>query len=86
MKRKLTSRKFWLSVAAFLGSLGTSIAGFATNQQVIAGVGVACAALSAAIYAGCEAAVDAASLSGTVNDDYSSVDAIGFEIENEEMD
>lgn len=58
MKQKLTSRKFWLMTAAFLGSLGTSIAGVATANTKIAIVGVACSVLSAAIYAACEAAVD----------------------------
>lgn len=58
MKQKLTSRKFWLMAAAFLGSLGTSIAGVATANTKLAIVGVACSVLSAAIYAACEAAVD----------------------------
>lgn len=58
MKQKLTSRKFWLMTAAFLGSLGTSIAGVATANTKIAVVGVASSVLSAAIYAACEAAVD----------------------------
>ena len=58
MKQKLTSRKFWLMTAAFLGSLGTSIAGVATANTKLAVVGVACSVLSAAIYAACEAAVD----------------------------
>ncbi len=60
--RKLTSRKFWISVAAFLGSIGTSIAGIATQHEVIATVGIVCAVLSAAIYAACEAYVDKAGI------------------------
>ena len=32
LKRKLTSRKFWVSVAAFLGSIGGSITGLATGN------------------------------------------------------
>lgn len=57
---KLKSRKFWLSVAAFLGSIGTSIAGLATGNEAVAAVGVVCSVISAAIYAGAEAYVDAA--------------------------
>ncbi len=60
MKEKLKSRKFLISVAAFLGSLGTSIAGLSTDNETIAAVGIVCMMLSAAIYAGCEAYVDAA--------------------------
>lgn len=56
--QKLTSRKFWVCVAAFLGSIGTSIAGVATGDQGIAAVGIVCATVSAAIYAAVEAAVD----------------------------
>ena len=58
MKQKLTSRKFWLMTAAFLGSLGTSIAGVAHGETKIAIVGLVCSFLSAAIYAAAEAAVD----------------------------
>lgn len=57
--RKLTSRKFWISVAAFLSSIGVSIAGIATANDKIAILGLVCSTLSAAIYAACEAAVDA---------------------------
>ena len=60
MKTKLTSRKFLISVAAFLGSFGTGITGLATGNQTLAMAGGACMVLSAAIYAGCEAYVDAA--------------------------
>lgn len=56
--QKLTSRKFWLCVAAFLGSIGTSIAGVAAGNQGITAVGVVCATVSAAIYAAVEASVD----------------------------
>ena len=55
---KLTSRKFWICVAAFLASIGTSIAGLHTSNQVITIVGTTAAILSAAIYAFCEAWVD----------------------------
>lgn len=61
MWNKLTSRKFWISVAAFLASIGTSIAGLASAEPMIATVGIVCTVLSAAIYAGAEAYVDGAS-------------------------
>jgi hypothetical protein len=58
MKDKLTSRKFWICVAAFLASIGTSIAGLHSNNDVVVAVGTVSAILSAAIYAFCEAWVD----------------------------
>ena len=48
---KLTSRKFWISVAAFLASIATSISGLAVSNDKIVIVGVVCSMLSAAIYA-----------------------------------
>ena len=60
MKSKLTSRKFWISVAAFLGSIAASVAGIVTEEKWITIVGVVCGVLSAAIYAAAEAYVDAA--------------------------
>jgi len=60
MKSKLTSRKFWISVAAFLGSIAASVAGIVTEEKWITIVGVICGMLSAAIYAAAEAYVDAA--------------------------
>lgn len=59
---KYVSRKFLISVAAFLGSLGTSIAALHTSNTVVATIGIICAMVSAAIYAACEAAVDAAAV------------------------
>ena len=59
---KFTSRKFLLSLAAFLGSLGTSIAALQTNNSIVAVIGVVCAMGSAAIYAAAEAYVDAAAV------------------------
>lgn len=61
-KDKLTSRKFWLSTASFLGSVGTTIAGLTTENETVAIIGAICATLSAAIYAGCEAYIDAAAV------------------------
>lgn len=57
--RKLTSRKFWIAVAAFLASAGTGIAGIQSGSEVITTVGIVCSVLSAAIYAAAEAYVDA---------------------------
>lgn len=62
LSSKLSSRKFWMAVAAFLASIGTSIGAFATNNEIVAAVGVICAMLSAAIYAAAEAYTDAASI------------------------
>lgn len=55
---KFLSRKFLVSVAAFLASLGGSIAGFAAGEPLIATAGLICTAVSAAIYAAVEAYVD----------------------------
>lgn len=59
---KLTSRKFWICVAAMLASIASSIAGLCTQNQTIATVGIVCGIISAAIYAFCEAWVDAAAV------------------------
>ena len=64
---KLKSRKFWIAVAAFLASLGSSIAGIATENETLAWVGIICTTLSAAIYAASEAYVDAASAEARQN-------------------
>lgn len=55
---KLKSRKFWICVAAFLGSIATSISGIVTDNQTVIIIGTICGILSAAIYAFCEAWVD----------------------------
>lgn len=60
MRNKLTSRKFWISVAAFLGSIAASVAGITTGEKWITITGVICGMLSAAIYAAAEAYTDAA--------------------------
>lgn len=59
--KKLTSRKFWICVAAFLASIATSIAGVKSENETIIIIGTVCGILSAAIYAFCEAWVDAIS-------------------------
>lgn len=58
--RKLTSRKFWIAVAAALASIGASIAGIQTGNETIATIGIVCTVASAAIYSAAEAFVDAA--------------------------
>lgn len=58
LKKKLASRKFWLCVAAFLGSVAASISGIVTDNKYVTTLGVICGVLSAAIYAFCEAWVD----------------------------
>lgn len=63
---KLTSRKFWICVAAFLGSIAASISGIATSNQTITAIGLVCGVLSAAIYAFCEAWVDGKATTKTV--------------------
>jgi len=58
MKEKLMSRKFWICVAAFLGSVAASVSGIATGNETVTIIGTVCGILSAAIYAFCEAWVD----------------------------
>lgn len=60
--QKLTSRKFWVCVAAMLASIATSISGLHTGNETIATVGIICGIISAAIYAFCEAWVDASAV------------------------
>lgn len=68
-QRKLSSRKFWICVAAFLGSVSTSIAGYQTGNETLAAVGMVCATISAAIYAAVEAYVDGKYAERNVEDD-----------------
>ena len=58
MLDKLTSRKFWMAVAAFLASIGGSITGIVTDNEILTAVGVVCTMLAAAIYAASEAYID----------------------------
>lgn len=62
MRSKLMSRKFWISVAAFLGSIAASIAGITTGEKWITITGIVCGMLSAAVYSAIEAATDIESL------------------------
>lgn len=63
IKAKLTSRKFWITAAAFLSSIGASLVGYFSENDTLATAGVVCTMLSAAIYAAAEAYVDAANAS-----------------------
>ncbi len=65
MRKKLTSRKFWMATAAGLASVGASIAGIATDNEAVAAVGIGCTVASAAIYAAAEAYVDGKSVAST---------------------
>ena len=56
--KKLTSRKFWLCVAAFLGSIAASISGIVTDNKYVVTIGVVAGVLSAGLYAFCEAWID----------------------------
>ena len=49
LKAKLTSRKFWVAIAAALASIGGSIAGVATDNTALVTTGLVCTMLSAAI-------------------------------------
>ena len=56
---KYISRKFLISLAAVLASLGTTVGGIISGNETLAIVASICTALSAALYAGVEAYVDA---------------------------
>lgn len=56
---KFLSRKFLICLAAMLGSIATSIYGLHSDNQTVVIVGTICGIISSAIYAGCEAYVDA---------------------------
>lgn len=59
---KFTSRKFLLAFAAFLLSLGTGLMGLDQGNSRFTMIGVICAVVSAAVYAGCEAYTDGKAL------------------------
>lgn len=64
IKQKLTSRKWWMSLAAFLASIGTAITGVTTENTTLVTVGIVCSALSSAIYTFAEALVDYKGVNG----------------------
>lgn len=63
LKEKLTSRKFWICAAAFLGSIAASISGIATDNKYVTTIGLVAGVLSAGIYSACEAYVDGKAVS-----------------------
>lgn len=81
--KKYLSRKFILSAAAFLGSIGTSIAALNTGNQILAGIGLFCAIISAAMYAAAEAAVDAAA-SRPKSDEYVRIEKVDEEVQSDD--
>lgn len=72
MIEKFKSRKFLLSLAAFLASIATSISGLVTDNQTVTIIGAVCGILSAAIYAACEAYVDAKAVRKDGEDEHTS--------------
>lgn len=62
MRNKWKSRKFWLAVATFLGSVGTSITGLATDNKYVVTIGIICSVLATGIYQVCESIIDVAHL------------------------
>ena len=64
-KQKLSSRVFWICLAAFLAAISSGIAGVSTGNEVIAGIGMACGIISAAIYAAAEKATDIARINAS---------------------
>ena len=58
MKKNFKSRKFLISVAAFLASIGGSIGGIVADNQTLVIVGAVCTMLSSAIFVAAEAYVD----------------------------
>ena len=63
---KLMSRRFWICVAAFLGSVATSISGIQMGNETLTMVGTVCGVFSAAIYAAAEAYVDAKAVNSSL--------------------
>lgn len=71
MKTKLTSRKFWICVAAFLASIAVSVSGLHSNDTTVVAIGTICGIISAAIYAFCEAWVDGKAVNKEDSNEYS---------------
>ena len=64
-KTKLSSRVFWLCLAAFLASISSGIAGIGSGNEVLGGIGLGCGIVSAGIYAAAEKATDIARIKST---------------------
>lgn len=58
MRDKLTSRKFWVCVAAGLASLGTGISGIVAGNETLAIIGSVLTVISGSVYAFVEAWTD----------------------------
>lgn len=56
--KNFKSRKFLMSLASFLASVGASITGLCIENQVLATTGMVCTVVSAAIYGALEAWID----------------------------
>lgn len=67
-ENKWLSRKFLVCIAAFLGSIATSISGIVTSNQTVIIIGTVCGVLSAALYAFAEAWVDGKAVQNEQND------------------
>lgn len=50
LKRKLQSRKFWISLASILASIGGAVVGMAGDNDTLAIAGMICSAVSAGLY------------------------------------
>lgn len=61
MKYKIMSRKLWLAIAAFVGSIGAGITGLVIGNTDLTIAGTICCVVSAAMYQASEAYIDAAS-------------------------
>lgn len=83
---KLTSRKFWMAVAAFLGSIAATIGGLVTDNEIVAVVGIICGALSAAIYAAAEAYTDGARAQADIKETSISVSSTSKEAVDKVLD
>ena len=71
--RHFSSRKFLLSLAAFLASIGGSITGIVTDNETLIIAGAVCSMLSAAIYAAVEAYVDGKAVEPTPSEEETKV-------------
>jgi len=65
LTKRFASRKFLMSLAAFLASIGTSIGGLTMHNQTVTIVGIICTIISSAIYAAAEAYVDGKSVASS---------------------
>ena len=64
--QKLSSRTFWITVAAVLGSLAGSIAALSAASEVVQAIGMACGII-AGVYVNGEKKLDAARVEANAN-------------------